>query len=210
MSGVDERTIAHLLLVLDLAGTFVFAISGALLGVQRRLDLFGVFFLSFAASTAGGITRDLLMGAVPPAAIADWRYLAVAVGAGALTFVAPLRVAKLQPAVLVFDAGGLSLFAVAGAQKALAHDINPVMSALLGMLTGIGGGVARDLLVARTPPVLESGLYAFPALIGAAIVVVGQALELPIVATALSAAALCFAIRVLALRFGWNLPVANP
>lgn len=210
MSGVDERTIAPLLLVLDLAGTFVFAISGALLGVQRRLDLFGVFFLSFAASTAGGITRDLLMGAVPPAAIADWRYLAVAVGAGALTFVAPLRVAKLQPAVLVFDAGGLSLFAVAGAQKALAHDINPVMSALLGMLTGIGGGVARDLLVARTPPVLESGLYAFPALIGAAIVVVGQALELPIVATALSAAALCFAIRVLALRFGWNLPVANP
>lgn len=123
---------------------------------------------------------------------------------------APLRVAKLQPAVLVFDAGGLSLFAVAGAQKALAHGVNPVMSALLDMLTGIGGGVARDLPVARTPPVLESGLYAFPALIGAATVVVGHSAGWPIVATALWAAALCLAIRLLALRFGWNLPVAKP
>ena len=210
MHVIDEKTLSELLLVLDLAGTFVFAISGAMLGVQRRLDVFGVLFLSFAASSAGGITRDLLIGAVPPAAISDWRYLAVAVGAGLVTFVAYLLMTRLHTAILVFDAGGLALFAVAGAQKALAYGINPVMAALLGMLTGIGGGLVRDLLVARTPPVLEGGLYAVPALAGATLVVVGRGLNWPIVPTAVVSAVLCCGIRLLAIRHDWNLPVAKP
>ena len=209
MHGIDEKTMSELLLVLDLAGTFVFAISGGMLGVQRRLDVFGVLFLSFAASSAGGITRDLLIGAVPPAAIADWRYLVVAVGAGLLTFLAYLRMARLHTAILVSDAVGLALFTVAGAEKALNYGINPVMAALLGMLTGIGGGVVRDLLVARTPPVLERGLYAVPALVGAMLVVVGEGLNWPIVPTAVVAAAICFVVRLLAIRKGWNLPVAQ-
>ena len=209
MHRIDEKTMSELLLVLDLTGTFVFAISGAMLGVQRRLDMFGVLFLSFVASSAGGITRDLLIGAVPPAAIADWRYLAVAVGAGLVTFIAYLLMTRLHTAILVFDAGGLALFAVAGAQKALAFGINPVMAALLGMLTGIGGGVVRDLLVARTPPVLERGLYAVPALVGAVLVVFGHRLNWPVVPTAVTAAVVCFAIRLLAIRLGWNLPVAE-
>jgi uncharacterized membrane protein YeiH len=199
----------ELLLVLDLAGTFVFAISGAMLGVQRRLDVFGVLFLSFAASCAGGIARDVLIGSVPPAAIADWRYLAAAVVAGSLTFVSHWRMARLHTAIVVLDAGGLALFAVAGAQKAVAFEIDPVMAALLGMLTGIGGGVARDLLVARTPPVLERGLYALPALVAAVLVVLGHGQDWPIVPTAVTAAVVCFAIRLLAVRRGWNLPVAQ-
>lgn len=209
LHAIDEVTLNHLLLALDLAGTFVFAISGAMLGVQRRLDMFGVLFLSFAASSAGGIMRDLLIGAAPPAAIADWRYLGVATAAGLLTFRTYWRMSRLNTAILVFDAGGLALFATAGAQKALAYGVNPLMAALLGMLTGIGGGVVRDLLVARTPLVLERGLYALPALVGAVVVVAGHELNWPPVPTALAAAGVCFAIRWLALRKNWHLPVAK-
>jgi len=134
-------------LVLDLAGTFVFALSGATAGVRRRLDLFGVLVLAFAAAAFGGITRDLLIGAVPPAAIRDWRYLAISALAGGIVFYRYSTIDRLRSPVLVFDAAGLALFAVTGAHKALAFGLDPVMAALLGMLTGIGGGMARDGLL---------------------------------------------------------------
>jgi len=155
-----------LLLVLDLVGTFVFAFSGATAGVKHRLDLFGVLVLSFAAGNAGGITRDLLIGAVPPAAISDGRYLAVSVLAGIVTFWRPSVIDRLRSPVLLFDAAGLALFAVAGAQKALAFGLNPLMAALLGMLTGIGGGMTREVLLAEIPTVLRADLYAIAALAG--------------------------------------------
>jgi len=120
-----------LLLVLDLVGTIVFALSGAMAGVKNRLDLFGVLVLSYAAGNAGGIARDLLIGAVPPAAISDWRYLGVSLLAGIVTFLRPSIIDRLRSPVLVFDAAGLGLFAVAGTQKALAFGLNPVMAALL-------------------------------------------------------------------------------
>ncbi|MGH6678731.1 MAG: trimeric intracellular cation channel family protein, partial [Bradyrhizobium sp.] len=135
-----------LLLILDLIGTFVFAISGATAGVKRRLDLFGVLVLSFVAGNFGGITRDLMIGAVPPAAISDWRYLGVSLLAGLVTFYWFPIIDRLGSAVLLFDGAGLALFAVSGTQKALAFGLNPVMSALLGMITGIGGGMVRDIL----------------------------------------------------------------
>src|SRR5438128_2366083 len=125
-----------LVLVLDLIGTFVFALSGATAGVKRRLDLFGVLVLSFAAANTGGVTRDLLIGAVPPAALRDWRYLAVSLLAGLLTFFWYSGIDRLRSPVLVFDGAGLAVFAVSGAQKALAFGLSPVMAALLGMLTG--------------------------------------------------------------------------
>jgi len=118
-----------LLLVLDLVGTIVFALSGAVAGVKNRLDLFGVLVLSYAAGNAGGIARDLLIGAVPPAAISDWRYLGVSLLAGIVTFLRPSIIDRLRSPVLVFDAAGLGLFAVAGTQKALAFGLNPVMAA---------------------------------------------------------------------------------
>ena len=207
---LEQRTIHDLLLVLDLAGTFVFAISGAMLGVRRKLDIFGILVLSFAASSAGGIARDLLIGAVPPAAISDWRYLTVALAAGLLIFFCHSLIARLRPAILMFDAAGLALFAVAGTQKALTFGLNPLMAALLGMLTGIGGGIARDLLVARTPAVLQSDLYALAALAGAVLVVIGHGLNWPLVPTAIAGAGICFGLRVLAMRHGWNLPIARP
>ena len=198
-----------LLLVLDLAGTFVFAMSGATAGVKRRLDLFGVFVLSFVAGNIGGITRDVLIGSIPPGAISDWRYLAVSLFAGAITFYWSSAIDKLSSPVLVFDAAGLGLFAVSGAQKALAFGLNPVMAALLGMLTGIGGGMARDILLVEIPTVLRTDIYALAALAGATVVVVGQFLHVPATAATAVGALLCFGLRLMAIRSGWHLPVAG-
>lgn len=203
---------ARTLLVLDLIGTFVFALSGAVAGVRERLDLFGVLVLSFAAASAGGIMRDLLIGAVPPAAISDWRYLAVSLLAGLVVFFwYPIseRLRNLRNHVLIFDAAGLALFAVVGTQKALGYRLNPVMAALLGVLTGIGGGMLREVLVAETPTVLRSELYAVAALAGALVVVTGHVLNLPPTAMAITGAVLCFGIRFVAIRRGWHLPVAS-
>jgi uncharacterized membrane protein YeiH len=198
------------LLVLDLVGTFVFALSGAAAGVKRRLDLFGVLVLSFAAGNVGGITRDLLIGATPPEAISDWRYLGVSLLAGGITFWWSSVIHRLWDPVLVFDGAGLALFAVSGAQKALAYGLNPVMAALLGMLTGIGGGMARDVLLAEIPTVLRADLYAVAALAGAAVVVIGNALQLPSAPVTVAGAILCFGLRLGAIRRGWHLPIARP
>jgi uncharacterized membrane protein YeiH len=198
-----------LLLVLDLVGTFVFALSGAMAGVKHRLDLLGVLVLSFAAGNAGGITRDLLIGAVPPAAISDWRYLAVSLLAGIITFCWFESIDRLRSPVLVFDGAGLALFAVSGTQKALAFGLDPVMAALLGMLTGIGGGMTRDVLLAEIPTVLRADLYAIAALAGAAVVVIGGALQFSSTAVTIAGASLCFGLRLMAIHHGWHLPIAR-
>lgn len=200
----------HILLsVLDLGGTFVFAISGAVTAVRHRLDVFGVLVLSFAAGNAGGVTRDLLIGAVPPAAIADWKYVAFSILAGLLTFFWYPVTDRFRNDVLWFDAVGLGFFAVAGAQKALVHGLDPVMAALLGMLTGIGGGMLRDVLVAEIPVVLRADLYALAALAGAAVVVAGKVADVSPIATAVVGGVLCFALRFMAIQYGWHLPTAR-
>lgn len=198
-----------LLMVLDLGGTFVFAISGAVAAVKHRLDIFGILVLAFAAGNAGGITRDVLIGATPPAAIADWKYLGVSVLAGFVVFFWYSLLARLSNPVLWFDAIGLAFFAVAGAQKALVYGLNPVMAALLGMLTGIGGGMLRDVLVNQVPTVLRSDLYALAALAGAAVVVSGHLLALSPVAMAIVGGGLCVALRYMAIEHGWHLPAGR-
>lgn len=204
-----DAALHTLALVLDLIGTFVFALSGATAGVSRRLDLFGVLVLSFVAGNSGGIARDLLIGATPPAAISDWRYLAASLLAGLVTFFWHPALDRLRNPMLVFDGAGLALFCVSGARKALVFGLDPVTAALLGMLTGIGGGMARDVLLTEVPIVLRSDIYAVAALGGAAVVVIGDALRLPFPATAATGAALCFGLRLLAIRRGWQLPTAR-
>jgi uncharacterized membrane protein YeiH len=207
---VNEQVVVSTLLVaFDLSGTFVFALSGAMSGIKHRLDLFGVLVLSFVAGNTGGIMRDLMIGAVPPAAIRDWRYMTVSILAGLITFYWSGVIDRLRDSVLVFDAAGLALFAVAGATKALAFDAGPVAATLLGMLTGIGGGMARDLLVREIPAVLCTELYAVAALVGALIVVVGRILHLPNEGVSVLGAAVCFGLRFIAMRRGWHLPVAS-
>lgn len=197
-----------LVTALDLCGTFAFAVSGAMAGVRQRLDLFGVLVLAFAASSFGGIGRDVLIGATPPAALVDWRYLAVSVAAGLVTFFWSSLIEKLRSPVRLLDAVGLAFFAVSGTQKALAFGLSPLMAALLGMLTGVGGGMVRDLLLAEIPTVLRSDLYAVAALAGAAIVAGGSMLQLPPLMTTVSGGVICFGLRMFAIRRGWRLPTA--
>ena len=204
-----DAFIRSLVPAIDIVGTFAFALSGAAAGVKRELDLFGVLGLSFAAATAGGITRDVLIGAVPPAALSDWRYLATASIAGAITFSWYRLIDRLQNPVLLFDALGLALFAVSGTQKALAYGLSPIMAALLGMLTGVGGGMLRDVLLSEVPAVLRSDLYAVAALAGAAVVVGGELIHSPAAVTAFLGAALCFTVRMLAIRYHLHLPTAQ-
>jgi uncharacterized membrane protein YeiH len=198
-----------LLVTLDLGGTFVFALSGATAGVKHRLDLFGVLVLSFAAGNSGGIARDVMIRAVPPAAISDWRYVSVSILAGLITFYWYRVINRLKSPVVVFDAAGLVLFAVSGAGKALAFHAGPVAVMLLGMLTGIGGGMVRDVLVGEVPTVLRTELYAVAALLGAAVVVVGNVLHIPSSAAAGAGAVLCFGLRFMAMQRGWHLPIAH-
>jgi uncharacterized membrane protein YeiH len=204
-----ELTAERLVLVLDLVGTFVFALSGAMAAVRRRLDIFGVLVLSFTAATFGGITRDLLIGAVPPAALSNWRYLTVSLFAGVITFYCHATVARLKSPVLIFDAAGLALFAVSGTHKALSFGLDPVMATLLGMLTGIGGGVARDILLTEIPTVLRAELYAVAALAGAAVVVGGESLGIRSTVASVAGAALCFWLRFMGIRHGWQFPTAR-
>ncbi len=208
---INEHIVVNTLLVsFDLGGTFVFALSGGMAAVKHRLDLFGVLVLAFAAGNSGGIARDVMIGAVPPAAIKDWRYIAVSMLAGLITFYWYRIINRLSSPVLVFDAAGLALFAVAGAGKALAFHAGPVAATLLGMLTGIGGGIVRDVLVREIPTVLRTELYAVAALIGAAVVVLGRMLHAPAAAAAIAGAVLCFGLRFIAMRRRWQLPIARP
>jgi uncharacterized membrane protein YeiH len=195
--------------LLDFVGTFAFAISGALVAIRHRLDLFGVLVLSYAASASGGLMRDVILGATPPVAIVDWRYIGVSLIAGVLTFFRHADVERMRNPVQLFDAMGLGLFAVVGTGKALSFGLGPAGAVMLGVLTGIGGGVARDLLVAQVPHVLRRELYAVAALLGSTIVIVGDQLGLPAEPVAVAGAIACFALRWLAILRGWRLPVSG-
>jgi uncharacterized membrane protein YeiH len=196
--------------LLDLLGTFVFALSGGLRGVQHRLDPFGVVVLAFVAAVSGGVLRDVLIGATPPAALASWHYLAVSALAAGLCYCAHRTLIRLATPIAVTDAIGLGLFAVVGARKALNAGLSPLMAAVLGMLTAIGGGIARDILTNRTPMVLREEVYALAALAGACIVTFGAAADIPDAITAPMGACLAITLRLVAIRQGWSLPRAQP
>jgi uncharacterized membrane protein YeiH len=196
-----------LLTVVELAGVFVFAVSGGLVAVYRGLDIVGVIVLGGATGLGGGVLRDLLIGAVPPAAVADWRYLVASVTAGLVAFRFHPALGRMERPINIFDAAGLGLFCVTGASKALDFGVPPVAAALLGMVTGIGGGMVRDVLAGRIPVILRAGeLYAIPALAGASIAVAGRVAEVPTVAAAVPAAVLCTAWRLVALQRDWRAP----
>ncbi len=192
---------------LDLAGTFVFAISGATAAKQRGLDLFGICAIAYTVACGGGIIRDVCIGAIPPAGLTTWYYLITAMVAAIITIGLYPLVERLNRPVLLFDAAGLSLFAVTGAQKALSYGHNGEVAVLLGIITAVGGGVLRDILLNRVPVILEKEIYASAALVGALIVVLGSYTKwLPTDWIAIIALVVCFTIRMLALRFHWNLP----
>src|SRR3954462_14981270 len=181
---------APVLLALDLTGTFAFAVNGALTALRMaRLDIVGVVTLGMITALGGGIIRDVLLGALPPATFSDWRYLAVAAVGGLIAFTFGRHLERLNRLINVLDAAGLSLFAVTGAVKALDLGLGPAQAVILGAITGVGGGTLRDVLVRRVPSVLSSGLYAIPALVGATATVVVAELGIYNAATAVGAAA---------------------
>jgi len=198
-----------LFLVLELAGIFVFALSGGLVAVRKHLDIFGVLVLAGTTGLGGGFLRDVLIDATPPAALADWRYLLVPVAAGLATFYFHPTLGRMERFVAILDAAGLGLFCVTGALKALDHGLDPVPAALMGMVTGIGGGVARDLLAGRVPVVFSSELYATPALAGASWAVLAHEQGWTPWLVALPGVTVCFGWRVLAIMRNWRAPVAS-
>ena len=195
------------LLVLDLVGTFAFALNGGLTAVRTaHVDVVGVVALAMITALGGGVIRDVMLGDLPPATFDDWRYLLVAASAGLLVFAASERVARLSTPILVFDALGLSFFAVSGATKALGLGLGSLQAVILGAVTGVGGGTVRDVMLGRVPTVLRSGLYAIPALAGAGITVAFFRADLDGFWTSVVAAAACFTIRMIGVRYDLDAP----
>ncbi|MFD6856387.1 trimeric intracellular cation channel family protein [Rhodococcus sp. NPDC060090] len=200
-------TESTLLFVLDLTGTFVFALNGALTAVRAaRLDIVGVITLGMFTALGGGVIRDILLDALPPATFLDWRYLAVAAAGGLIAFALSRVLDRLALPITVLDAIGLSVFAVLGAAKALALDFGILQAVLVGTITAVGGGTIRDVMVRRIPTVLTSELYAIPALIGALGFATAYSLGFGGTAALLGAAAVCFAIRMVGVGFSLNAP----
>jgi uncharacterized membrane protein YeiH len=195
------------LLVLDLAGTFAFALNGALTALRAtRLDIVGVVTLGMITALGGGTIRDVLLDSLPPATFVDWRYLAVAAGGGLIAFVSGRHLERITGTINVLDAAGLSLFAVTGALKGLDLGFGPAQAIIVGAVTGVGGGTIRDVLIRRVPSVLSSGLYAIPALLGATASVLLDMLGASGTVVTVSGAALCFLVRMAGVRFDLNAP----
>src|SRR5690349_13374081 len=194
----------------DLAGTFIFAIEGAVAAMHSGLDLLGVMVIAFVAALGGGVTRDLLIGATPPNAIRDWRYPALTFAAGLLTFLFHANAQGFPEFwLMVLDAAGLSLFAVAGVEKAMLYRIRPFVAALMGTVTGVGGGVIKDVLLARIPSVLVTDIYATAACFGAIVVLVARRFGLSPALAGVAGGVACFVLRVAAATHGWHLPRAQ-
>ncbi|NRQ50888.1 trimeric intracellular cation channel family protein [Aeromicrobium sp. YC3-14] len=195
-----------LLLILDLAGIAVFASTGALVGVRKELDVFGVAVLALITGLGGGVVRDVLIGAVPPAALDDWRYLVVPFVTSIVVFMFHPTFGRLEREIMLLDALGLALFCVTGAVAAEEAGLNVLAASALGMLTGIGGGMMRDVASGRVPVVFRGELYATPAFAGALVASVVHHQDWSQWWYVL-AGGICLVWRVLALQRGWSAPL---
>jgi uncharacterized membrane protein YeiH len=195
------------LLLLDLIGTFAFALNGALTALRAtRLDIVGVVTLGMITALGGGTIRDVLLDSLPPATFLDWRYLVVAATGGAIAFFLGRHLDRLNGPINVLDAVGLALFAVTGAGKAVQLGFGPAQSVIVGAITAVGGGTIRDVLIGRVPSVLSSGLYAIPALMGATAAVVAGVFGADGLTVSVGAAVLCFVVRMAGVRYDLNAP----
>jgi uncharacterized membrane protein YeiH len=195
---------------LELVGIFVFAISGGLMAIQKGFDAVGILILAEVTALGGGVVRDLIIGDIPPAAFRQVGYLLVPLVAATVAFFAHPVVERLTFAVLLFDAAGLGLFCVTGTLKALDHGLGSVQSAVLGVTTGVGGGLLRDIIARQTPALVkvDTDLYSIPAMAGAAVVTITYRVGLPMPVVAPVAAVFVFAFRVLAMVRHWTAPQA--
>jgi len=204
---IASRPTNTLLFAADMAGTLIFGIEGAEAAITGNLDLLGLMVLAFSTALAGGIFRDVLIGAIPPNSLRDWRYTAMAFTGAAVAFFS-YRFSQGMPheLILVLDAAGLALFAVAGTEKALLYNMHPFIAVLLGTITGVGGGTVRDIFLARVPNVLRSDIYATAAMAGAAVMIAARKLKLPHTWAAVLGGVFCFTLRMVSVWRHWNLP----
>jgi uncharacterized membrane protein YeiH len=211
VSASIKENAGQLLFVADMAGTLLFGLEGALAGIRGHLDLIGVMVLAFATALGGGIIRDLLIGAIPPASLRDWRYAALAFGGGTIAFFL-YNVVQGIPGnlMMVLDAAGLALFAIAGTEKALEHKMSGFIAVLMGTITGVGGGAVRDVLLAQVPRVLRAEVYATAAIVGSACMVSCRKLKASPTVSAILGGAVCFLLRVVSVWRHWNLPTGLP
>lgn len=207
---VQSTVIRRIVRTADIGATFVFAAEGALAGVAAHLDPVGVLVAAFLTGLGGGILRDLLIADGRPAAITDWHYSLVVLAAALSAWLlqSTIRQGPL-PAMVMLDAAGLALAAVAGTEKALEHHVHPVPSIFLGTLGGVGGGAMRDVVLNALPRVLHNDIYAVAAMLGALIVVAGRRMKIDPRIAALAGGLTCFGLRMAAVHFGWNLPTAT-
>lgn len=197
---------ANLQLALDLVGVFVFALSGGLVAVKKRFDLFGVLVLAGAAALGGGVMRDVLIGHLPPVGISDWRLLTSALVAGLVTFAFHPGVERISRFVRVLDAAGLAVFAVGGSLKALGAGMDPLTSVFVGGITAVGGGIVRDLLAGQVPEVLRREMYALPALLGSGLVVAAHHFDVISPVVIWGCVALVFGVRMVAVVLDVHAP----
>ncbi len=194
---------------IDLIGTFAFAISGALAAINRNLDIFGIFVVAFITACGGGVLRDICLGSFPPAGMINLQYfIVVALAVFLSAFFQKLLLRLTQP-TLFFDAIGLGFFASFGVHKAYLFTENIEFSILMGVLTAVGGGILRDVLITSIPTVLTKEIYASAALIGAILQILGEKGLLNGATASWSAIIVCSSIRLLSLKFKWNLPAVK-
>jgi uncharacterized membrane protein YeiH len=196
-------------LILDLFGVFFFAVSGSLLAARKGFDFIGSLLLASLASLGGGVARDVIIS-VDPVAFTNPLYLVPPVLATVLVHFLYARFERVTSLLMLFDAGGLALFCIVGALKAVNNGWNPVAAVLLGVTTAVGGGLLRDVVANEVPQLFNPGdIYALPAFLGAALTVVLEKFELFNVLTGVAVAGLVFLLRVLAWRAGWHAPLAT-
>lgn len=201
----------------EIIGTIAFSVSGALTAIDRGLDLFGVLFVSCVTAVGGGMMRDITIGRFPPAIFDNLPLLAIALAASLLVFFAAylfrsnyrLFHGKIDIINNIFDAIGLAVFAVTGSQIVMntVHGDNLVLVVFLGMLTGVGGGILRDMMTNQTPYVFKKQIYALAAIFGSILYVVLLKNGLSQSMSGFASAALIFIVRMLATKFHWELPV---
>lgn len=196
--------------VLDIIGTFVFAVSGALRAVRHRLDLLGIMVLAVATGVGGGMIRDMLLGATPVAAISSELYLIVCLSGGLLVMVAATRVATQWNRVMFADAVGLGVFTAIGAAKGLQFGLGPIGVMIMGALTATGGGVVRDMLVREVPAVIKHDFYATATLIGGGALLAANALGFGTFVQLWTAVVVTSGLRFYAMFRGVSLPRIDP
>jgi uncharacterized membrane protein YeiH len=194
-------------LALDLLGVFFFAVSGSLLAVRRQFDIVGSLLLGTCVGLGGGILRDVIIDAGVPRAFDSPIYLVPPVVAAVVVYFFAHAVQRFHDLLITFDAAGMALFSVTGTLVALAADMNPTAAAILGVVTAVGGGVIRDVVANDVPQIFRArGLYAIPALIGAALTSLASWAGWFGVGTGTAIAAVVFALRMVSLRYRWGAP----